>query len=120
QRYRFDYALLSRSDLSRPGLKDLLDALPEWSLVSVDDAAALYVRRTGPLASVADSLGYRLLPGGTLRLPPLATPCPRASARARRERGARAAGARLGPRAELRVAPARLRGGHARRPWARS
>src|SRR5262245_2581717 len=71
ERYRFDYALVSRRYLSRYGLLDLLDADRRWALVFVDDVAALYVRREGPLAAVADTFGYRVLPGGTARMPAL-------------------------------------------------
>jgi len=71
ERYRFDYALLSRRYLSGYGLPDLLDADRRWALVFVDDIAAIYVRREGPLAAVADSFAYRELPGGTARLPSL-------------------------------------------------
>jgi tetratricopeptide (TPR) repeat protein len=52
-------------------LLDQLDADPEWALVFADDAAVVYVRRTGPLAAVADSFAYRLLPGGTAGIGPL-------------------------------------------------
>jgi len=71
ERYHFDYALLSRRYLSGYGLPDLLDSDPRWALVFVDDIAAVYVRRDGPLAAVADSFAYRELPGGTARLPSL-------------------------------------------------
>jgi hypothetical protein len=66
-RFRFDYALLSRYYAWKYTLLDLLDADPGWARVFVDDVAALYVRRTGPLAAVADSFGYRMLMGGRTR-----------------------------------------------------
>jgi hypothetical protein len=72
-RYRFDYALLSRRYVDRYGLLDLLDADPAWAPVFIDDIAALYVRRQGPLAAVADSFGYRLVTGGRLRWPAMVT-----------------------------------------------
>jgi hypothetical protein len=61
--------------LPRAGLADLLDRKREWALVCVDDAAALYVRRDGPLAAVADSFAYPLLPGGALALDELTRAC---------------------------------------------
>jgi hypothetical protein len=67
QRRGFDYVLLSRVRLRDPGLLDVLDADPDWSLVFADDAAALYVRRGGRLQAQAEVLGYRLLPGGGQR-----------------------------------------------------
>jgi hypothetical protein len=45
-------------------LLDVLDADPRWALVFRDDAAALYVRRDGPLAGVAEAWAYRVMPGG--------------------------------------------------------
>ncbi len=74
-RYAFDHVLLSRSPLPAAGLADLLDRKREWALVCVDDAAALYVRRDGPLAAVADSFAYPLLPGGALALDELTRAC---------------------------------------------
>lgn len=83
-RWRFDHVLLSRQRLERPGLIDLMDRLPdEWALVSVDDAAALYVRRGSALAAVADSFGYAVLPGGGLAMTALANACARDTALAR-------------------------------------
>ena len=68
-RLKFDYALLSRSHVREGyGLLDQLDADPAWALVFVDDVAALYVRRDGPLAAVASEYGYRALTGGRLGL----------------------------------------------------
>jgi hypothetical protein len=71
QRYRFDYALLSRRYLTGYGLPDLLDSDRRWALVFVDDIAALYVRRDGSLAAVADTFAYRQLSGGAVRMPSL-------------------------------------------------
>src|SRR5215472_3061840 len=67
RRQGLDYALLSRLRMRNPGLLDALDQDPDWALVFADDAAAIYVRRDGALASLADSSGYRLLPGGGRR-----------------------------------------------------
>ena len=49
-------------------LLDILDQDPRWALVFRDDAAALYLRRDGPLAAAAESLAYRVMPGGIERL----------------------------------------------------
>ena len=65
--YHFDYALLSRSHVERYGLLDLLDASPGWALVFVDDTAALYVKRDGPLSALATAQGYRFVPGGRMK-----------------------------------------------------
>lgn len=76
RQYRFDYALLTRRYADRPGFLDVMDAEPGWALVFVDDVAALYVRREGTMAAVAQQRGYRTLGGS------------RASIRARLERAA--------------------------------
>lgn len=70
-RYRFDYALLSRRYTHSYGLLDLLDADPAWARVFVDDLAAVYVRRAGPLAPLAATSGYRLVTGGRTTVPAL-------------------------------------------------
>ena len=66
--FHFDYALLARPQVPGDILPDVLDADSAWAPVFVDDAAALYVRRDGPLAALADSLGYRVLGAGHERL----------------------------------------------------
>src|SRR5439155_20060160 len=65
-RHRFDFALLDGHQEWVPGdrLMDFLDADPDWALVFRDDAAAIYLRRDGALGSLADSLAYRVMPGG--------------------------------------------------------
>jgi tetratricopeptide (TPR) repeat protein len=45
-------------------LLDFLDLEPDWALVFRDDAAALYLRRSSPQGPAADSLAYRVMPGG--------------------------------------------------------
>src|SRR5207247_9240697 len=45
-------------------LLEVVDADTTWSMVFLDDAAGLYVRRKS-LAAVADSFGYRFLGAGT-------------------------------------------------------
>ena len=74
RRRGFDWVLLSRIRMA-PGLIDLLDADPDWALVFVDDAAALFVRKDGALGRLADTYGYRLLPGGVRRAQLLAQEC---------------------------------------------
>jgi tetratricopeptide (TPR) repeat protein len=61
-RHRFDYALLNRFWVPGDRSLDALDADTSMALVFVDDNAALYVRRSGPLAAVADSFAYRVVP----------------------------------------------------------
>jgi hypothetical protein len=63
-RHRFDYALLSRKRLQPNGALDALDADSAFALVFLDDVAALYVRRVGPLSPVAERFAYRWAPGG--------------------------------------------------------
>jgi tetratricopeptide (TPR) repeat protein len=63
-RYRFDYALLDRTRTASGRRHDFFDADTTWSLVFADDAALLYTRRAGPLATVSDSFAYRTMPGG--------------------------------------------------------
>ena len=71
RRYRFDWALLKTPHSPGDHLLDHLDADTSYALVFMDDAAALYLRREGRLGSLADSLRYRLVPGGEARLPAL-------------------------------------------------
>lgn len=74
-RHQFDYALLSRKIIQPNGALDALDADSSFALVFVDDVAALYVRRAGALASVAERYRYRLLPAGGARLGDLQRRC---------------------------------------------
>jgi len=69
-KYRFDYAVLNRRyDTGAGEILDYLDADSAWALVFFDDAAAVFVRRTGPLAAVADAHAYRWLAAGTRTMP---------------------------------------------------
>jgi tetratricopeptide (TPR) repeat protein len=77
--YAFDYALLARTDYEHNRPLDVLDADSTWALVFLDDVMALYVRRAGPLAEVARTFGYRLLPAGAAKLVPLGEACTRDS-----------------------------------------
>jgi hypothetical protein len=74
-RHRFDYALWSRRQIAGNAALEALDADTAFALVFVDDVAALYVRRDGPLARVAERFRYRLLPGGGGRMSALQTLC---------------------------------------------
>lgn len=65
RRYRFDWVLLDRVQAGADRLLDFLDADTSFSLVFLDDAAALYVRSQGTLSPVAERFGYRFLPAGT-------------------------------------------------------
>jgi hypothetical protein len=65
---RFDWVLLRRAPYQDDHLLDYLDADSSYTLVFLDDAAALWVRRSGSLAGLADAFGYRLLPAGSERL----------------------------------------------------
>lgn len=62
RRFRFDYVLLDRVQFGADRLMDFVDADSSFALVFVDDAAALYVRRSGRLAPVARRFAYRALP----------------------------------------------------------
>jgi hypothetical protein len=71
-RHHFDYVLVSRYHTGWGALLDFLDAdRATWALVFADDAAALYVRRAGPLGAVAERYGYRHVPAGVAGLAPL-------------------------------------------------
>lgn len=64
QRHHFDYLVLDRNQDPGDHLPDFLDQDTTWVMVFADDAAELLVRRRGPLAAVADSFAYRVLPAG--------------------------------------------------------
>lgn len=66
--YRFDYALLRYQQIGDDHLVDILDDDPRWALVFLDDAAAVYVRRDGPLADVARRNAYQVLGAGSAKL----------------------------------------------------
>ncbi len=75
QRYRFDYVVLARPQAPGDRLPDVLDADSSWALVFVDDAAALYLRRSGPLASIAAREAYHRLGAGREKLTALSDAC---------------------------------------------
>ncbi len=68
RRRRFDYALLRRTPYPGDQMVEWLDADSAFALVFKDDAAALYVRRDGPLAALARRRAYLVMPAGTGRL----------------------------------------------------
>ena len=71
-KYRFDWVLLNRYGVGGDRSLDHLDADSAFALVFLDDVAAVYVRRAGPLAGVAERSGYRLLRGGGDAAPAIA------------------------------------------------
>jgi tetratricopeptide (TPR) repeat protein len=79
-RYRFDYALLYRRQIGGDLLLDALDTDPAWALVFLDDVGAVYVRRDGPLAAIADSFAYVAAPGGKSAIGALGRACDRDTA----------------------------------------
>ncbi len=64
RKYGFDWVMLNRYRPGNDRSLDILDADPAFALVFMDDNAALYVRRLGPLRAVADSFAYRTLGAG--------------------------------------------------------
>ena len=80
RRYRFDYALLYRRQFGGDRLLDALDADTAWALVFLDDVGAVYVRRKGPLAAIADSFAYIAAPGGRSAIGALGRACERDTA----------------------------------------
>lgn len=71
RRYRFDWLLLPARQPSAVPLLNLLDADSTWALVFADDAAVVFVRRSGINASLASRDGYAALPAGPAALRPL-------------------------------------------------
>ncbi|HUK65025.1 MAG TPA: tetratricopeptide repeat protein, partial [Dongiaceae bacterium] len=67
-RHRFDWVLLRREPYQDDHLLEYLDADSSFTLVFLDDAAALWVRRSGTMAALADTFAYRLLPAGGEKL----------------------------------------------------
>jgi hypothetical protein len=74
-RHRFEWALLKRVHAPQDHTLEIVEADPAWALVFADDAAALFVRRGGTLAAVADTFAYALAPAGTARRDQLAAAC---------------------------------------------
>lgn len=87
---RFDYVLLERDQTPGDHLLDVLDQDTTWVMVFGDDAAELFVRRSGPFADVAARFGYQVVPGGRDargRMMAAAEADPALRARARTEAG---------------------------------
>ena len=68
RRHTFDYILMKRLQEGDNRLLDVLDADTTWALVFADDAATVYVRRSGPLAPIAARLGTGIVPAGNAGL----------------------------------------------------
>jgi hypothetical protein len=66
-RHHFDYVLWRRSGYGSERLLDRFDADSALALVFLDDAAALYVRRDGLMAPVAEAFRYRAIAAGPLK-----------------------------------------------------
>jgi hypothetical protein len=70
-RRAIDWALLWRVDVPGDRSVESLDGDSTFRLVHLDDVSALYVRRRGPLAAIADSFGYAVLRSSPARFGPL-------------------------------------------------
>jgi hypothetical protein len=68
-KYRFDYVLLPAHVFPGQDLLDRMDADSTWSLVFLDDTAALYLRRDGPMAGLAARWRYAIVPAGDRAVP---------------------------------------------------
>jgi hypothetical protein len=84
--YAIDWIMGWRIQVTGDRLLDFLDADTSFALVFLDDAAALFVRRRGALAAVADSFAYRELPAGRAAMAGLGAACEADSARRARVR----------------------------------
>jgi len=67
-KYAFDVALIRRVHARGDRMLDFLDADSTWSMVFVDDVAAVYLRRDGPFAGVARDQAYHVVSGGLAKL----------------------------------------------------
>lgn len=67
-RHHFDYVVLRRNPYAGDQLLDFLDADTMFASVFQDDGAALFVRRRGPLAAIAETSRYQELPAGPAAL----------------------------------------------------
>jgi len=83
----FDFALVDvRTPASAP-LLEAIDADPAWSAVFIDDAAAVFVRRTGALRAAAERDAYRTLRVAPAALDSLLNACGSDATLRRRVRG---------------------------------
>jgi tetratricopeptide (TPR) repeat protein len=62
--HRFEWALLRRLHGAADVSLDIVEADSNWTLAFLDDAAALYLRRDGRFAALADSFGFRRVRAG--------------------------------------------------------
>ena len=72
-KHHFDYAILNRYWIQGDRSLEGLDADTSFALVFMDDAAAIYLRRSGPLGALADSFAYRVVPGSVSGIQRLGT-----------------------------------------------
>jgi hypothetical protein len=63
-KYPFEWALLRHLHGAGDVSLDILEADSTWRLVFLDDAAALYLKRGGRFAALADSFGYQYVRAG--------------------------------------------------------
>lgn len=68
RRYRFDWALVRRIPYEGDQLLEYVERDTAFALVFMDEAAALFVRRTGPMAPIAERFAYRTLGAGREKL----------------------------------------------------
>lgn len=68
RRHAFDWVMLRRIPYPGDHLLEIVERDTAFSLVFMDDAGVLFVRRHGPLAGIAERFGYRALGAGTERL----------------------------------------------------
>ncbi|MEO5989610.1 MAG: hypothetical protein ABIU54_05080 [Candidatus Eisenbacteria bacterium] len=67
RKYRFDYVVarrVPRDDIKTLDILDILDADSTWRLVFLDDLSALYLRRQGPMADLAERERFRIFRAG--------------------------------------------------------
>ena len=72
---RFDYLILRLPQTEREILHDVVESDSTWALVFLDDAAALHLRRSGPLQATIDSFDFHRLATGRVRMEALARTC---------------------------------------------
>lgn len=61
---QFEYVLLERHQDPGDHLLDVLDSDTTWTMVFADDAAEIYLRRSGIFHDVVARHGYSVIPGG--------------------------------------------------------
>lgn len=68
RRHRFDWILLGRNQGDRSFTVEYVDADSAYARAFVDDEWVVWLRRDGPMAALAESLAYRVLPGSFRQL----------------------------------------------------